>query len=204
MVRPGKRGVFLGISVLSMNFKSKPLREERTAHVSLAMQRAMSHRCSPSSSVLQEFGAIPGFGISPHRVGFEWRTLSQHSQAAAARSWFKPPPNQDSTFISCCHYSPAAPWQMALWDIGFYGRSSFISNFFSHLMRSSRSSQIQFAVWILIGLCTPSIFHLLVRSLCLCPRLRRVSTGLMAFCTRCSICDAASVMGSVHPWRKNE
>lgn len=51
---------------------------------------------------------------------------------------------------------PAAPWQMALWDIGFYGRSSFISNFFSHLMRSSRSSQIQFAVWILIGL-----FHLL-------------------------------------------
>lgn len=47
---------------------------------------------------------------------------------------------------------PAAPWQMALWDIGFYGRSSFISNFFSHLMRSSRSSQIQFAVWILIGL----------------------------------------------------
>lgn len=84
------------------------------------------------------------------------------SQTAAARSWFKPPSNQDSTFISRCHYSPAALWQMALWDIGFYGRSSFISNFFSHLMRSSRSSQIQFAVWILIGLCTPPIFHLLV------------------------------------------
>lgn len=52
---------------------------------------------------------------------------------------------------------PAAPWQMALWDIGFYGRSSFISNFFSHLMRSSRSSQIQFAVWILIGLRTGTL-----------------------------------------------
>lgn len=50
---------------------------------------------------------------------------------------------------------------MALWDIGFYGRSSFISNFFSHLMRSSRSSQIQFAVWILIGLFhLPTLYHL--------------------------------------------
>lgn len=85
------------------------------------------------------------------------RALSQHSEAAAAaaaRSWFKPLPNQGSTFISRCHYSPAALWQMALWDIGFYGRSSFISNFFSHLMRRSRSSQIQFAVWILIELRT--------------------------------------------------
>lgn len=82
----------------------------------------------------------------------EERALSQHNGAAAQRSWFKPPPNQGSTFISRCHYSPAVVWQMALWDIGFYGRSSFISNFFSHLMRSSRSSQIHFAVWILIGL----------------------------------------------------
>lgn len=90
----------------------------------------------------------------------EDRTLSQHSMAAAARSWFKPSPNQGSTFISRCHYSPAAVWQMALWDIEFYGRSSFISNFFSHLMRSSRSSQIHFAVWILIGLALSLSFSL--------------------------------------------
>lgn len=35
-------------------------------------------------------------------------------------------------------------WQMALWDIGFYGRSSFISHFLRHLKRSSQSSQIHF------------------------------------------------------------
>lgn len=64
-----------------------------------------------------------------------------------------------STFIRCCHYSLPAIWQMALWDIGFYGRSSFISNFFSHLMRSSRSSQIHFAVWILIEHCSLSSAH---------------------------------------------
>lgn len=33
--------------------------------------------------------------------------LSQHGAAAAARIWFKPLPNQGSTFISRCHYSPS-------------------------------------------------------------------------------------------------
>lgn len=95
----------------------------------------------------------------------EHMALSQHSKAPAGRSWFKPQLNQGSTFISRCHYSPAGVWQMALWDIGFYGRSSFISNFFSHLMRSSRSSQIHFAVWILIGRCAPSFSYPLSFSL---------------------------------------
>lgn len=112
-------------------------------------------------SCLKQLGIMsrvsPSF-VLWHPAGSD-RVLTQHSEAAAARSWFKPPPNQGSTFISRCHYSPAAVWQMALWDIGFYGRSSFISNFFSHLMRSSHSSQIHFAVWILIGLCTPSFSH---------------------------------------------
>lgn len=95
----------------------------------------------------------------------EDRALSQHIKAAGWKSWFKPWPNQSSTFINRCHYSPAAVWQMALWEIGFYGRSSFISNFSSHLMRSSRSSQIHFAVWILIGLCTLSILFPALASL---------------------------------------
>lgn len=127
------------------------------------------------------------------------RALSQQREAAAAaRSWFKPLPNQGSTFISRCHYSPAALWQMALWDIGFYGRSSFISNFFSHLMRSSRSSQIQFAVWILIELCTLPLSPPCSLSLPLlsCRRLLQGS-DLMASCSWFSAWDGRACLFGV-------
>lgn len=150
---------------------------------------------------LQQFRSISrvyhSFVLWHPAVGrIEDRALSQHSEAAAARSWFKPLPNQGSTFISCCHYSPATLWQMALWDIGFYGRSSFISNFFSHLMRSSRSSQIQFAVWILIGLCSLSFSHLLVlhHSLFLYRHLLQVSSDLMGSCSWRSVWDASACL----------
>lgn len=95
-------------------------------------------------------------------TGREWVRVTESARGGGCGSDLNRCRTRAQLSLAVVIIPPAAPWQMALWDIGFYGRSSFISNFFSHLMRSSRSSQIQFAVWILIGLFhLPPLYHLL-------------------------------------------